>query len=32
VRIFERVIKIVAGHEGYNLWCPLLFSKDTERQ
>ena len=32
VRIFERVVKIVAGHERCKLWCPLLFSKDTERQ
>ena len=31
-RIFERVVKIVAGHEGRKLRCPLLFSKDTDRQ
>src|SRR5438132_12497368 len=31
-RVFKRVVKIVAGHERCKLWCPLLFSKDTERQ
>src|SRR4029453_3579684 len=29
-RIFKRVVKIVAGHDGRKLWCPLLFSKSTE--
>src|SRR5262245_48898722 len=28
-RIFKRVVKIVAGHDGGKLWCPLLFSKRT---
>src|SRR5262249_42361514 len=31
-RIFKRVVEIVAGHDGRKLWCPLLFSKDTDRQ
>src|SRR6266496_6140376 len=31
-RIFKRVIKIVAGHDGCRLSCPLLFSKDTGEQ
>jgi hypothetical protein len=31
-RVFNRVVKIVAGHEGRKLWCPLFFSKDTDKQ
>jgi hypothetical protein len=32
VRIFKRVVKIVAGHEGCKLRCPLFFSKGTDRR
>ena len=32
VRIFKRVVKIVTGHEGCKLRCPLFFSKDTDRR
>jgi hypothetical protein len=31
-RIFKCVLKIVSGNHGGKLWCPLIFSKDTDEE